>query len=87
MINKNALGLTLGIFSALMHAIWAIAVGIGVGQNFINFIFPLHFLNIVYQVTSFNITTMLLLVVMGFVGGYVMGWIFAALWNYTSKKM
>ena len=87
MINKNALGLTLGIFSALMHAIWAIVVGIGIGQNIINFIFPLHFLNVVYQVTSFNFTTMLLLVIMAFVGGHIMGWLFATLWNYISKKM
>lgn len=86
MMNKNALGLTLGFFAAIIHAVWVILVGVGIGQNIINLIFPLHFLNVVYQVTTFNVTTAILLVVMAFIGGFVMGWIFAALWNEMSRR-
>lgn len=82
---KNRVGLTLGIFAALLHAIWASTVWLGVGRNVIDWIMPLHFLNVFYSISVFNLTTALTLVICAFVGGYIMGWIFAAIWNLFKK--
>lgn len=88
MLNKNKTGLVLGIFIALMHAIWAVLVAvIPVSlQKFIDWAFLLHSLKPIYEITSFVLLNAVLLVVVTFVCGYVMGWIFAAVWNKLVKK-
>jgi len=86
MINKNRAGLVGGILAAVIHAVWALVVVLGIAQIFLDWIFPLHFLNSVYSITSFSIVSALLLVVMGFVGGYVSGWLFAAVVNLVYKE-
>ncbi|MBS3100237.1 hypothetical protein J4463_03420 [Candidatus Pacearchaeota archaeon] len=85
MINKNKLGLALGIFAAVLHAIWAVAVAIGLAQTYLDWIFPMHFIGNVFQVATFSIINASILVVMAFVGGYVCGWLFAWLWNKLGK--
>ena len=85
-LNKNHVGLTMGIFVALLHALWAIIVAVGVAQVLLDWIFPLHFIDAIYSVMTFGFMTAILLVIMAFIGGYVMGWVFAALWNWISKK-
>ena len=86
-LDKNKVGLTLAIFFAAMHALWALAVALGVGQKFFDYVFPMHFLNNVYSVMAFNAGTAVLLVVMAFVCCYIMGWLFAALWNWVDKTV
>ncbi len=86
-LNKNKVGLTLAIFLAAMHAVWAFAVALGFGQKFFDFVLPMHFLNNVYSVMQFNASTASMLVVMAFVTGYIMGWLFAALWNFVDKTV
>lgn len=81
----HKLGLTLGIFFAFLHAVWALLVGINVGQGVINWIMPLHFLDAIYNVLAFNFLTAVMLVVMAFIGGYVMGWIIGWLWCKLEK--
>ena len=85
-LNKNKFGLVIGIFVAAWHLLWALCVLAGVAQTFINWILPLHFISILVSVTTFSITNALLLTIAAFIGGYVMGWLFAALWNWLLKK-
>lgn len=85
-LNGSQLGLTLGIFFAAIHAIWAVLVASGRAQAFIDLVMPLHFLDMVYTITQFSLGVALTLVVLAFVCGYLMGWLFAALWNWTSKS-
>ncbi len=85
-IDKNHLGLVLGTFFAVLHAAWAILVASGRGQAYIDWIMPLHFIDNLYTVTSFNTGSALLLIVFAFVGGYITGWLFAAVWNKIEKK-
>lgn len=80
-LNGNKVGLALGALCALLHAVWALAVGLGAGQRFIGWVMPLHFIDIAYSITPFSWNTALMLVVAAFVGGYVMGWVFAWIWN------
>jgi hypothetical protein len=85
-LDKNKVGITLAVFGGAAHALWAIAVAVGLGQWFFDFILPMHFLQNVYSVMAFNITTALMLVVMATVCCFIMGWLFAALWNFVDKK-
>lgn len=84
-INKNSLGLSLGIFAALLHAVWAILVAAGVAKSLLDWVLPLHFVGAMFSITSFSIVSAILLVVLAFVGGYVTGWVFAAIWNKFGK--
>ena len=84
--NKNKLGLTLGIFAALLHLVWAVLVAIGIAQNWLNWIFPMHFIDSVFSVTSFSIVNALILIVLAFIGGYACGWVLGAIWNYVDKE-
>ncbi len=85
-MNKNRVGLTMGVFVAFVHLIWLIGVALGIMQGFLDWIFPLHMLSNVYTVLTINWLNALLLLVMAFVGGYVFGWVFAWLWNKLGKK-
>jgi len=86
-IDKNHLGLVLGIFFALLHLIWVLLVLLGVGQAYIDWILPLHFIRLLVTISSFSIVSAVLLLVMAFIGGYVCGWLFAAVWNWVGKKV
>ena len=84
-LDSNKLGLILGIFAALLHAVWAITVFLGLAQSFLDWIFPIHFLNSIYSVQGFDLLTALMLIIMAFVGGYVMGLVLGIFWNLLNK--
>ena len=86
-VDSNKLGITLGIFFGLLHLVWGLVVLLGVAQMYLNFIFPLHFLNNVYTVNTFNALYLLILVIMASICGYIMGLVLGALWNYIDKKV
>ena len=88
-VDVNKLGITLGVFFGLLHLVWGLVVLVGwwIAQMYLDWIFPLHFLNKVYTVTSFNAVYLLILVIMALVIGYVMGLVLGALWNYIDKKV
>lgn len=87
-INANKLGLTIGLFATILHAVWAIIVAVGKDamQSYLDWIFPLHFIGNVFQVISFNLASALILIVIAFAGGYACGWVLAKLWNLVEKK-
>jgi hypothetical protein len=88
-ISKNRLGLTLGIFFALIHAVWAIVISImpSATQTMLNWVFMLHFLDPIYKITAANLINGLMLVILTFISGYVVGWVFAGIYNFIAKKI
>lgn len=80
-------GLTVGVFCGVLHTVWAIAVSLGGGQSVIDWVFPMHFLSAAYTVLPFSALTAVLLVLMASFGGFVLGGLFAALWNLFGKKV
>mgnify|MGYP001561030718 CR=1 FL=1 len=80
-LNSVKFGLALGIFFAILHAVWALLVAIGGAQQFINWVMPLHFIDNLYSVASFDLGVSVLLIVIAFICGYVMGWLLAWLYN------
>jgi len=89
MCNKHKLGLIVGSFAALIHAVWAILVALvpDMLQKFLNWIFELHFLSPIYTITSFNAVNAVILVFITFIGGYVVGWVFGWIWGMFGKKL
>ncbi|MBS3088521.1 hypothetical protein J4402_01955 [Candidatus Pacearchaeota archaeon] len=88
MIDKNKCGLALGLFFAIVHAVWALAVAIIPGslQSFLDWIFALHFVAPVWSLTAFNFVNAILLVIVTFITGYILGWVFAWAHNLCHKK-
>lgn len=87
-LDKNRAGLSVGIFMAIVHAIWALMVAImpNALQSSLNWIFNVHFLEPIWILTQFNFLDSILLVIATFVIGYVFGWLFALAHNLHHKK-
>ncbi len=75
-----------GLFFASLHVLWALAVALGLGQNFMNWIFPMHFIDNLYTVMEFNLTTAVLLAVVTFITGYFSAWLFLWFWKLMKIK-
>jgi hypothetical protein len=84
-LNVKHLALTVGCFGAVMHAIWAGVVYAGYGQSTLNLLFGLHFMSAL-NITVFSLIGAAELIILGFVGGAIFGWLFAVIWNWTAKK-
>lgn len=80
-INANRLGLTVGYFAALIHLVLVILVAFNVANSVLAWILPLHFLSLGVSFTAFNFLIALELIIAAFIGGYVLGWVFAYIWN------
>ncbi len=73
--------MVLGVFVALMHLVWMLMIYLGFGQWYLDWIFGLHLLSNPFVVMPFNFGAALTLIIFTFVVGYVMGWVFATIWN------
>lgn len=82
----HKISVAVGLFCAALHVLWAVAVALGMGQTYLNWIFPLHFIDNLYTVTAFNFTTALLLAVMAFVGGYLVTCLFLGFMKLLKVK-
>lgn len=80
-----SLGSVLGAFMASVHALWSLMVIIGLAQGFLDWIYSLHFLNNPYKVTAFNLGKALILLVVTYLCGYLMGWFLQKLWEKKQK--
>ena len=82
-IDRNKLGLTLGIFGAVLHAVWSLLVAIAPSgvQGFFDWLMALHSLSVPIMVMPFRLVNSVLLIIVVFVIWYVLGWVFAEIWN------
>ncbi len=78
-VKKTAL--TLGSFAALLHAVWAVLVAFDLAQGLLNWRLGMHFINLPLIVTPFDAVNAVFLVIMAFIGGAVIGTVFATIWN------
>ncbi|MEK7648896.1 MAG: hypothetical protein AAB400_03180 [Patescibacteria group bacterium] len=85
-MNPQKTGLTLGILVGGLHVFWSLLVALGLAQGLVDFIFMLHMIVPNHQIASFNLMYAIALVLIALVKGYVVGYLFALLWNYVSKK-
>jgi hypothetical protein len=80
-ISPNKAGLALGALAGGWHLLWSILVAVGLAQMLLDFIFRIHFIKPVYVVEPFNASLAATLVVVTAILGYVVGSVFAILWN------
>lgn len=85
-IRPHSVGLTLGLFIALWHVLWASLVWKGVAQALIDFVFRLHMIEPPYRITAFSFATATLLVVVTGVIGCASGWMIAVIWNGRVRR-
>jgi len=84
MMNKKQVGLTLGLFAAIIHLVWLIAVAIGI-QKYVDWILLLHSIKLDLLLTNVVLLNAVLLIIIAFIGGYVVGYVFAAVYNWAGK--
>ncbi|MBP6946147.1 MAG: hypothetical protein Greene07147_612 [Parcubacteria group bacterium Greene0714_7] len=84
-LNPKKTALALGVFFGGVHVLWSALVALGVAQAVLDFIFWLHMIRAVYLVDTFNLVASLSLVLMTFVMGAVVGFIFAKIWNWLHR--
>ena len=80
-LNINKVGLTLGSFVGLLHACWSVLVAIGWAQSLVDFNLKMHMAELPLTILSFDFGTAVMLIVIAFLVGYVVGSAFAFLWN------
>ncbi len=88
MLKNNKVGLALGIFISFIHLIWILLVAIipsGL-QSLIDWIFTIHSIKPVYTILPIVWLNALYLIVLTFVVGYILGWLFAFIHNLVVKK-
>ncbi|QKQ98386.1 hypothetical protein GKQ38_02555 [Candidatus Nanohaloarchaea archaeon] len=85
--SKNQTGIALGALFGLMHTLWVVAVGAGVGQPVVDALESGHFLSSNYSVTAFEPVTALTGIVEAIIAGYIIGWAFIYIYNLTGRKL
>jgi hypothetical protein len=84
-MNKNKIGLVLGSFLGLFHLVWGLLIAIGFAQPLLDFIYNMHSLNNPFTVASFDLARSVGLIVVTFLVGYMVGYVFATIWNKFHK--
>ncbi len=85
-INPNEAGLALGGVMGLWHAVWSAMVFLGIAKPFYDFILGLHFISLSFKILAFNLMTALTLVVVTAIIGYLVGFVFAIVWNSVRRS-
>jgi len=87
-LKGHKLALVVGLFLSAVHVIWALMIAImrGVLQNWLNWIFDVHFLVPYWTLTQFNFLGALQLAIFTFAIGYGATWLFVWLWNLLKVR-
>lgn len=85
-LSEHQVGIALGAFFGLAHAVWALAVYMGFAQAWVDFVLDLHFLENPFVIAAFTLQKAVILVMVTSVVGYVAGFVFAKVWNLVMTK-
>jgi len=83
---QHKVALTVAWFAVVMHFIWVLILAGGMGQQFATWMMGLHMVTAPTTFGVFSWGTALWLLVVAFVFGYIIGWIFAGVYNWVSKN-
>lgn len=84
-INPNKSGSALGALVGGLHFVWSVFVALGWAQPIIDFAFMLHMVKPVFVVEPFSLTRAVALIAVTAVIGYVVGSLFARVWNHLHR--
>lgn len=85
-VNAHKLGFALALFMGGAHLFWSLLVLLRIARPIMDWILDLHMMKISYSIMPFEFFTMVALVVITFIIGYVVGWVIAEVWNWVNKK-
>jgi hypothetical protein len=80
-ISPTKAGIVLGIVLGAWHLCWSILVATRWAQPVVDFVFWMHFIKPVYVIEPFELTRMIILVVVTTALGAAIGALFAVVWN------
>ncbi len=84
-MNVNKVGLTVGVFAGLVHLVWGLLIALGWAQGYLDFVTSMHSLNNPYKVMPFNLGQAIVLIVVASILGYIVGSVFATIFNKLHK--
>jgi len=84
-ISVGKAGLVLGTVIGGWHLCWSVLVALGWAQAVIDFVFWMHFIKPIYVIEPFEIVKAAILLVVTAAVGFVIGSIFALVWNALHK--
>lgn len=73
--------LTVGVFVGALHVVWSALVALGWAQALVDFKLRMHMVSMPVVVSAFDLSTAVMLVVVATIAGYIVGNIFARVWN------
>jgi hypothetical protein len=85
-LNKKQVALAFAIMSALGQLLWTLAVALGIGKAILDWSFTSQYIILAHVLGSVTLGTAVLSIASAFVFGYIVGWIFAGVWNWAGKK-
>jgi hypothetical protein len=85
-LQPQKVGLALGSMVGLLHLVWSLIVAIGLAQPLVDFILKVHMVEAKHTILPFSFWSALTLVVVTFLIGYVVGYVFAVVWNRVNEK-
>lgn len=84
--DHHLVGLALGSVFGLLHLSWLVLVELKWAKPLVDWILDLHHISFQYSIADLNISKAVLLVVVTFVFGYILGLIFSEIWTVLKKK-
>jgi thiamine transporter ThiT len=85
-LNPQKVGLALGSLVGLLHFLWSVLIALGVGQALVDWIYEVHMIEVsTVNVLPFSLSSAVVLVVVTFVIGNVVGYLFASIWNKVQE--
>lgn len=80
-LNKNKVGLALATIVGGLHVVWSLLIAFGWAQSYVDFVFNVHMVKPIVVVNDFNFGLAVALIIIATIIGYVVGYIFATVWN------
>jgi len=85
-LNPTKTGLALGKLLGGVHLVWAILVALGWAQALVNFSMWAHMVNTSVVVQAFNLSAAVTVILIATLIGYVLGYVFANIWNWLHRS-
>ena len=85
-INPAKVAITLGAFLGGGHVIWSIFVALGWAQALVDFKLRMHMVSVPVVVKDFDFGTAAMLIATATIIGYIIGYVFALIWNRTHRE-